>query len=184
MELRTQILDAATELFQAEGLSFTMQQVAAALHISKKTIYTVYSDKEALLLDMVDMLFEKIHRRKAELAALPVPLEDRLQAVIIALPEEYAALDFRQLDALEEKYPAVAARVRRQLETGWEPTIQLLEQGIAEKRIRPVNLTVLRRVLTAAFQQLLSGARDGSSYAAELEDMMDILMNGIKEVSQ
>ena len=184
MELRAQILDAAAKLFQAEGLGFTMQQVAAALHISKKTIYTVYSDKEALLLDMVDMLFEKIHRRKAELAALPVPLEERLQAVIIALPEEYAALDFRQLDALEEKYPAVAARVRRQLETGWEPTIQLLEQGIAEKRIRPVNLTVLRRILTAAFQQLLSGAEDGISYAAELEDMMDILMNGIKEVSQ
>ncbi|MDY4222014.1 MAG: TetR/AcrR family transcriptional regulator [Candidatus Faecousia sp.] len=184
MELRAQILDTAAKLFQAEGLGFTMQQVAAALHISKKTIYTVYSDKEALLLDMVDMLFEKIHRRKAELAALPVPLEDRLQAVIIALPEEYAALDFRQLDALEEKYPVVAARVRRHLETGWEPTIQLLEQGIAEKRIRPVNLTVLRRILTAAFQQLLSGAEDGSSYAAELEDMMDILMNGIKEVSQ
>lgn len=184
MELRLQILDAAAQLFQAEGLSFTMQQVAAALHISKKTIYTVYSDKEALLIDMVDMLFEKIHRRKAELAALPLQLEERLQAVIIALPEEYAALDFRQLDALEEKYPSVAARVRRHLETGWEPTIRLLEQGIAEKRIRPVNLTVLRRILTAAFQQLLSGARDGSSYAAELEDMMDILMNGIKEVSQ
>ena len=184
MDLRTQILDAAAKLFQAEGLGFTMQQVAAALHISKKTIYTVYSDKEALLLDMVDMLFEKIHRRKAELAALPLPLEERLRAVIIALPEEYAALDFRQLDALEEKYPAVAARVRRHLETGWEPTIALLEQGIAEKRIRPVNLTVLRRVLTAAFQQLLSGADDGSSYAAELDDMMDIFMNGIKEVPQ
>ena len=184
MDLRTQILDAAAKLFQAEGLGFTMQQVAAALHISKKTIYTVYSDKEALLLDMVDMLFEKIHRRKAELAALPLPLEERLRAVIIALPEEYAALDFRQLDALEEKYPAVAARVRRHLETGWEPTIALLEQGIAVKRIRPVNLTVLRRVLTAAFQQLLSGANDGSSYAAELDDMMDIFMNGIKEVPQ
>ena len=184
MDLRTEILDAAAKLFQAEGLGFTMQQVAAALHISKKTIYTVYSDKEALLLDMVDMLFEKIHRRKAELAALPLPLEERLRAVIIALPEEYAALDFRQLDALEEKYPAVAARVRRHLETGWEPTIALLEQGIAEKRIRPVNLTVLRRVLTAAFQQLLSGANDGSSYAAELDDMMDIFMNGIKEVPQ
>ena len=182
MELRTQILDAAAGLFQAEGLSFTMQQVAAALHISKKTIYTVYSDKESLLLEMVDMLFEKIHRRKAELAALPLPLEERLQAVIIALPEEYAALDFRQLDALEEKYPAVAARVRYHLETGWEPTIRLLEQGITEGRIRPVNLRVLRRILTAAFRQLLSGAEDGISYAGELEAMMDILMNGIKEV--
>ena len=182
--MRRQILDAAAGLFQAEGLNFTMQQVAAALHISKKTIYTVYSDKEALLTDMVDMLFEKIHRRKAELAALPGPLEERLQAVIIALPEEYAALDFRQLDTLEEKYPAVAARVRRHLETGWEPTLRLLEEGIAQGRIRPVNLTVLRRILTAAFQQLLSGAEDGTSYAAELEAMMDILMNGIKEVSQ
>ena len=181
MDLRTQILDAAAKLFQAEGLGFTMQQVAAALHISKKTIYTVYSDKEALLLDMVDMLFEKIHRRKAELAALPLPLEERLRAVIIALPEEYAALDFRQLDALEEKYPAVAARVRRHLETGWEPTMGLLEQGIAEGRIRPVNLTVLRRVITAAFEQLLSGGENGTSYAAELDAMMDILMNGIKE---
>ena len=184
MELRRQILDAAAELFQSDGLSFTMQQIAAALHISKKTIYTVYADKESLLMDMVDMLFEKIHRRKAELAALPEPLEKRLQAVIIALPEEYAALDFRQLDVLEEKYPAVAARVRFHLDTGWEPTMQLLEQGIAEGRLRPVNLMVLRRILTAAFRQLLSGREDGISYADELEAMMDILMNGIKEVSQ
>ena len=182
MELRTQILDAAAELFQAEGLGFTMQQVATALHISKKTIYTVYSDKQALLIDMVDMLFEKIHRRKAELAGLPLPLEERLRSVIIALPEEYAALDFRQLDALEEKYPPVAARVRQHLETGWEPTLELLEQGIREGCIRPVNLGVLRRILTAAFRQLLSGGEEGISYADELEAMMDILMNGIKEV--
>ena len=181
MELRQQILDAAAQLFQAEGVNFTMQQVAAALHSSKKTIYTVYPDKEALLTEMVDTLFEKIHRRKAELAARPEPLEVRLQAVIIALPEEYAAVDFRQLDALEEKYPTVAARVRRHLETGWEPTMGLLEQGIAEGRIRPVNLTVLRRVITAAFEQLLSGGENGTSYAAELDAMMDILMNGIKE---
>ena len=83
MELRQQILDAAAQLFQAEGVNFTMQQVAAALHISKKTIYTVYSDKEALLLDMVDMLFEKIHRRKAELAALPAPLEEHSRSVYL-----------------------------------------------------------------------------------------------------
>ena len=90
-------------------------------------------------------------------------------------------MDFRQLDALEERYPAVAARVRRHLETGWEPTMRLLEQGITEGRIRPVNLSVLRRVITAAFEQLLSGGENGTSYAAELDAMMDILMNGMKE---
>lgn len=182
MDLRGEILNAAAQLFCTEGLNFTMQQVAAALHISKKTIYTVYPGKEALLLAMVDALFERIHRRKAELIASPGPPEQRLRAVIIALPDEYAALDFRQLGALEEKYPAVAARVRHHLETGWEPTLKLLEQGIAAGRIRPVNLTVLRRMITAAFEALLAGAPDdGATYAAELDAMMDILMNGIQE---
>ena len=105
MDLREQILDTATQLFRTHGLNFTMQQVASSLHISKKTIYTVYPGKEALLTDMVDMLFARIHQKKSELAAGTDPLEKRLYAVLTALPEEYAALDFRRLDELEEKYP-------------------------------------------------------------------------------
>ena len=46
-----------------------MQQVAEPLHISKKTIYTVYPSKEALLLDMVDHAFAEIHRCKQEILA-------------------------------------------------------------------------------------------------------------------
>ena len=183
-ELCTRLRTVGMELFRRDGLRFTMQQAAAMMHISKKTIYAVYPSKEALLLDMVDDAFTRIHARKQRILDGPGTLAEKLRAVIIALPEEYTALDLQQMDLLDEKYPRVAARVREHLETGWEPTMALLEQGIAEKRIRPVNLTVLRRVLTAAFQQLLSGANDGSSYAAELDDMMDIFMNGIKEVPQ
>ena len=181
MDLREQILDTATQLFRTHGLNFTMQQVASSLHISKKTIYTVYPGKEALLTDMVDMLFAKIHQKKSELAAGTDPLEKRLYAVLTALPEEYAALDFRRLDELEEKYPAVAARVHFQLATGWEPTLYLLEQGIQEGCIRPVNLTVLQKTLTAAFEAILSCAEDDTtSYASDLEDMIDIVMHGLK----
>ena len=50
----------AMQLFRQQGLHFTMQQVAEPLHISKKTIYTVYPSKEALLLDMVDHAFAEI----------------------------------------------------------------------------------------------------------------------------
>lgn len=53
----------------------------------------------------------------------PGTLAEKLRAVIIALPEEYTALDLQQMDLLDEKYPRVAARVREHLETGWEPTL-------------------------------------------------------------
>ncbi len=65
MDLRERIIAAATELFQKSGLRFTVQEVAAALNISKKTIYTVYASTEELLLDMIDGLFADIHRKKS-----------------------------------------------------------------------------------------------------------------------
>ena len=48
--------------------------------------------------------------------------------------------------------------------------------------IRPVNLTVLQKTLTAAFEAILSCAvDDNTSYASNLEDMIDIIMHGLKE---
>ena len=180
MELRENVIAAVTALFQTEGLRFTMQEVAAALHISKKTIYTIYPSKEALLLDMVDALFADIHRTKGELMAARSPIEERIEAVIVALPEQYRALDFRLLGELEEKYPAVARRVREHLETNWEPTIALLEEGMASGRIRPVPIPVLRQMITASIESFLAGGETGASYADTLAVMIDIIMNGIR----
>lgn len=180
MNLRENVIAAATALFQTEGLRFTMQEVAAALHISKKTIYTIYSSKEALLLDMADTLFAEIHREKRMLMAAPGPIEERIRAVIIALPEQYRALDFRLLGTLEEKYPAVARRVREHLETNWEPTIALLEEGMAEGAIRPVSIPVLRQMITASIEYFLTGSEKEASYADTLAAMIDIIMNGIR----
>ena len=71
----------AMQLFRQQGLHFTMQQVAEPLHISKKTIYTVYPSKEALLLDMVDHAFADIHRCKQEILAGGGTLQERLRAL-------------------------------------------------------------------------------------------------------
>ena len=180
MELRERVIAAATALFQTQGLRFTMQEVASALHISKKTIYTVYPSKEKLLLDMVDALFADIHREKRELMAAPGPVEERVKSVIVALPEQYRALDFRLLDTLDEKYPAVALRVREHLATNWEPTIALLEEGMKAGRIRPVPIPVLRQMITASIEGFLSSGENGASYADTLAAMIDIIMNGIR----
>lgn len=169
-------------LFRQRGLHFTMQQVAEPLHISKKTIYTVYPSKEALLLDMVDHAFAKIHRCKQEILAGSGTLQEKLRAVIIAMPTEYAALDLRQMKELDEKYPVVAARVRSQLENGWEPTMALLEQAVAEGVMRPVSLPVLRQMITASIESFLADrslAESGVQYVAVLEEMISILLEGV-----
>ena len=56
MNLKITILEGALQAFRQKGLKFTMDDIAKILGISKKTIYTVFQDKEALFLAMVDYL--------------------------------------------------------------------------------------------------------------------------------
>ena len=181
-ELRIRLRAVGMELFRRDGLRFTMQQAAAAMHISKKTIYAVYPSKEALLLDMVDDAFTRIHARKQCILDGPGTLAEKLRAVIIALPEEYTALDLQQMDLLDEKYPKVAARVREHLETGWEPTLALLEQAMKEGVIRRVSLPVLQRMISASIEDFLADRAldaQGISYTDALDEMISILLEGL-----
>ena len=61
-----------------------------------------------------------------------------------------------QMDLLDEKYPKVAARVREHLETGWEPTLTLLEQAMGAGVIRRVSLPVLQRMISASIEDFLA----------------------------
>ena len=63
--LRKEILEGTIQVYNRKGLKFTMDDIAAWLGISKKTIYTVFETKEALFLAMVDYLFDSIKESEA-----------------------------------------------------------------------------------------------------------------------
>ena len=59
-ELKESILRGTIQVFNKKGLKFTMDDIARELSISKKTIYTVFTDKGALVLQMVDYIFDSM----------------------------------------------------------------------------------------------------------------------------
>ncbi len=131
---------------------------------------------------MVDNAFDEIHSCKDKILKGEGTVEEKLSAVIIAMPEEYGALDLQQMKRLDEKYPIVAERVRYQLETGWEPTMTLLEKAMEEGVIRKVSLEVLRRMIIASIESFLSDRslfESGVKYTSVLEEMISILMEGV-----
>ena len=92
MDVKEEILNAATELFHEKGLHFTMDDVAAKLHRAKKTIYRFYPSKEDLLNGLLSYGFDQIQKTKAEILKSDLPLEEKLSKVIIAFPEVYQKL--------------------------------------------------------------------------------------------
>jgi AcrR family transcriptional regulator len=79
-EIRTRILDAARELFAAEGVeAVTMRRIADRIEYSPTAIYFHFRDKEALLSELCDCDFRAFAHEFIEIARIPDPVE-RLKA--------------------------------------------------------------------------------------------------------
>jgi AcrR family transcriptional regulator len=82
--LRTKILDAARELFVAEGYeAVTMRKIAQAIEYSPTAIYLHFRDKKAVINAICDADFLKLAARFRKIAELADPIE-RLRAVGLA----------------------------------------------------------------------------------------------------
>ncbi len=180
---RARILEAAIPLFNDRGLKFTMDELAAALGMSKKTIYAAFPSKEKMLEEMVDYVFDFIGRDKAAiLDDDTLPYLEKLRRVLTTLTDKYESIDLRRLYDLESRYGAVYAKVARRLETGWEGTTALLEQGIREGVLRPFPIPIFKLMMETTLQQFFRNdvlLRSGISYQEALGQVVDILLRGI-----
>jgi hypothetical protein len=99
------------------------------------------------------------------------------------MPEGYKDVDFRQLYLLRDKYPTIYKQVEQRLETGWENTIALMEQGMEEGVLRKVRIPIVKMMLEAALEQFFQRdilIQNGITYQEALTQVVDILIMGIK----
>lgn len=183
MELREIILEGTIKAFNRKGLKFTMDDIASELGMSKKTIYTVFSDKQSLFLNMVEYMFDRIKKSEEKVVNDDsLNTREKIRKILGVMPEGYQEVDFRQLYLLRDKYPDIYSRVEERLETGWETTIALLEQGMREGVIRKIPIPIIKMMLEASLEQFFQRdilIQNKLSYAQALQMVVDILMDGI-----
>ena len=187
-EIQEKILNAAIEEFAQRGLKFTMNDVAKNLGMSKKTIYTIYESKEEMLLALADYCFQDIKKsEKAILQDESMDVLTKIERIMVVLPEKYQNIGLSNLYQLKEKYPHVYQRTAKYLETDWDATISLLEQGMQEGKIRKISIPVLKTMLESTIQQFFASdvlIRNGISYEDALQEMIRILIGGIREENE
>ncbi len=182
-ETRERILEATIKVFNRKGLKFTMDDIATELGISKKTIYAVFKDKESMFFSMVDYCFDKINEHKEmTLQDESLSTVDRIRAVLAMLPDGYRNVDFGKLYVLKDKYPKIYAKVEERLESGWEGILTLINKGIEEGSIRPVNVYILKTMMEATLEQFFQRdvlVKNEISYNDALNEVVNILIDGI-----
>ncbi len=181
--MKEKIIEATIRVFNQKGLKFTMDDIAKELSMSKKTIYTVFKDKESLLFEMVDYCFDKIKESEdAVLGDESLSTAEKIRQILGVLPESYMDIDFRQLYSLKEKYPKTYRKVEQRLESGWEKTIALINQGMEEGIVRPINVQIVKMMLEASIEQFFARdilIRNGLTYKEALDEVVRVIVDGI-----
>lgn len=182
--LKNKIIEATIEVFNRKGIKFTMDDIAAELGMSKKTIYNTFRDKQDLFLSTVDYCFDKIKESEKEvLEDDSLATLDKLRKLLGVMPEGYKDISFEKLSILKTRYPKIFAKVQERLETGWESTIMLINQGIKEGVIRDVDTTLIKTMFEATVERFFMSdvlVNSKMSYTEGLEEVVNILIDGIK----
>ncbi len=183
-EIKKDVMLACISLFNEKGLKFTMDDVAKYCHISKKTMYLIFDDKEELFLAMVDYVFDNVKTaEKKVLEDKDLTTVDKLRKLLGVLPDGYSEIDFAQLYSLRDKYPTIYRQVEERLETGWESSIALIEQGQKEGIVRTdIHIPIIKMMLEASLEQFFQRdvlVRNKISYKTALNEVVNVLVDGI-----
>ena len=139
---RSQILKAAADLFAHRGYTAaTLNEVAAASGVSKATLYHYFSDKHALLEDIVGSHVVRLQRIAAEAGAPPTEppgstqgaAEARLRSLVRRFMQAYADAQSEHR-VLTEDVKFLDERAREAVLDGQRQVVAAFAQGIAACR--------------------------------------------------
>ena len=151
LSLRDRILDTAMKDFALRGVkAVKMDDIAAALAISKRTLYEIYDTKEQVIFEGL----KRYHRLKSEeLAAYASdPHHDVLDIIIFIYRRrinDSSALNPAFYDEIS-KYPQIVEYIESQHQHRQQDFIRFMQRGVDEGFFRSdINYTIICHVFEA-----------------------------------
>lgn len=157
-ELEQRIVKRASELFLMHGIkSITMDFIAGDIGISKRTLYEVFRDKDALLLKTLAYQEEKSREERDKLALTCTnPFELGLKE-FARISQAIRRVNRNYMRDLQKYHPKVLPYLEANRKSNTEGVIRLTEEGIREGYVRPeLNGRLLALILQAQFEILMN----------------------------
>lgn len=176
MEIRTRIIEGAAQLFKTYGIkSVTMDSLANQMGISKRTIYEVFSDKDELLISVLQWMSEK------QRAMIQKILDDSENAIVAIFKMLETSRDhFQDMSPafqydLKKYHSEVLMKKADKCEMpDYSSNIQVIESGVREKLFRKdINPEIVNRCLYS----LIRSTMDFELYPFEDFSRREVIKN-------
>lgn len=178
------ILEAASKLFYEQGYDRTsIEDIAAQLNVSKRTLYYYIDSKEEILFECDKYALKYMDEAiaKSEVVGQPAlqRLEDLMRAYMALLASNFGAcLVMSREYYLSEESRATLRQGRRNLDLRARC---LIEEGIADGSIVPSNPATVTAAMFGAFNWVPHWRQTGDEgdYLKIADDFLKLFFNGL-----
>ncbi len=185
MEIRERIIEEATSQFLQFGIrNVTMDGIAAALGMSKRTVYEAFKDKSALVHTCLETLTQRHKCRNVEICSSS---QNVVETIFIYMQEGIKAMNainpvfFRDMEKL---YPKTWDALRKSNEKeAFKLSEELLQKGINEGIFRSeINISIVAKLFHEQMNLLADEKifpREQYSYSEVFQSLTINFMRGI-----
>lgn len=183
MELIDRIFYGTIEELRVNGVKFTMDSLADRLGISKRTLYETIPSKKEVVELVIDRTFADVKKQQAAIFEdKTLPLVEKLRKLLTIIPTYADILDYRRVNEIRRVYPQLHQKISDYINTDWDRTIALLEEGMMAGVVKQKNLVILKVLLCEIFEKLLDGMfliRNNITYEVAMQETISIVLDGI-----
>ncbi|WP_219414309.1 TetR/AcrR family transcriptional regulator [Pseudonocardia nigra] len=183
---RIQLFDELVALLLAEGFSqFTLDDLAARLHCSKRTLYALAGSKEQLVRAAVVHFFRGATERVEAALSATDTAADRVGRYLRAVATELGPVSARFFDDVAA-FPPAAEVYERNTRAAARRVQQLVDEGVAAGAFRDVHTGFVADVVTAVMvriQQRQVAAAIGLDDAEAYARLAELLLHGLNRPS-
>ena len=156
-ELRERIIMTSTEAFTSKGIKcITMDDIAAALGMSKRTLYEVFADKETLLKESILKIQQDRDKYLQEVYEHSSNVLEVILAVFQKSIEIFHKTNKRFFEDIK-KYPKVYAMMQDRQDSDSEKTMFFFKSGVEQGIFRSdVNFAIVNLLVREQFDVLLN----------------------------
>lgn len=181
--MNDKILKTAEKVITRRGTKFTMDELAAALNMSKRTLYEQFTSKE----ELIETIFwvrmdrwEEYHRQLREDSEIPV--ERFLHDYFIPPLKDHPIVTSELLGLLLCHYPNVKEKLIARSENEWKRLeAYLMRQKAAGNIATPdvqALIFILKSLMVFATSKYVEN-NDAKQYMKSLEDSIAVILTGI-----
>lgn len=180
--MKNKILDAVARLIERYGLKkFTVDEVAAELHISKKTLYQFFSGKDEMVLQYFEEILASDRQSVLEAAENEQDFFNKIHSIVHS--SHRYRLPVRIMDEAKQFYPDEWAKIEDLKQFKLDEFQKLLKQAANEGILRQdINFRILSAMLERVSGMFIDTdflLENGLKATQAIDEVLNIIIGGI-----